>query len=177
MTNKTILVLAIVGTFAAGIFLSGDIAIAAKPLTEVLVANPDPISVTVDNFPDSSSEVIVANTEPIPVSGIASSPVCPPENVQHWYTVQMRQELSNVELRSPTNPTLFEGVDYWINIHSDSVYIMEYQKSVIDRLNELGYEAFDLNIQTSVPLTYNAIAWFTFPPFDLGSHTTICAGQ
>ena len=60
--NKIIPVIAIVFAFTLGTIFSADIATAAKPVTEVLVTNTEPIEVT---------------------GSLTSNPACPEGNIQH----------------------------------------------------------------------------------------------
>ena len=174
--TTTILSFSIVLALVIGIVSSGAIVEAAKPLTEMIIANDNtrPVPVTVQNFPTSSSEVIIANTEPIEVTGISSSPVCPADKVQHWYSMEIQQSLNFIELRSPTNPTIFDGDRYWIQVQHGSNDLINFHDSVIDKLTEMGYEAYNLNTNTSSPLLYS-FDWIGIQNLQPNTHSTICA--
>jgi hypothetical protein len=168
--TTTILGFSIVLALVIGIVSSGSIAEAVKPLTEMIIANDEtnPVPVEVQgNIP-----VEIQGT--VTVTGISSSPVCPADKVQHWYTVRITQSLSFIELRSPTSPTIFDEDEFWIQVHHESDDVIDFHDSVIDRLTELGYEAFNLNTNTNGPLLYS-YDWITIDFLEVGTHTTICA--
>ena len=102
------------------------------------------------------------------------SSVCPADKVQHWYTPRITQSLSFIELRSPTGPTIFNGDQVWIQVHHGSDDIIDFHSSIIDRLTELGYEAFNLDTQTSEPLL-DSFSWISIAFEEPTSHAIICA--
>ena len=102
------------------------------------------------------------------------SSACPADKVQHWYTVRVQNNLSFIELRSTTNPTMFDNELYYINIQHDSNDTIQLRTSVTDRLNDLGYVAFNLNDQSSSPIL-ESFDWIAIAEFELKSHSTICA--
>jgi len=102
-----------------------------------------------------------------------SSLICPAENVKDLYTIRIVNNLSFIELRSPTGPTMFDGEHYWINISMPDSGAMVPHESMIDRLIELGYVAHNTNTGTDFPLE-DSITWIAHTFFQ-DSHTTICA--
>ena len=112
--NK-ITILAISATFA--------ITILAVTAFEVVEAKP-------------LSEVLVVNTEPIEVTGISSSPICPAENVQHWnklvFTVNENQ-------MAPSLPNINNGVVTEIVVQVDPDVPKSIRQLAFEKLDSLGY--------------------------------------
>ena len=115
--NKIIPVIAIVFAFTLGTIFSADIATAAKPVTEVLVTNTEPIEVT---------------------GSLTSNPVCPAENVQHWLNVRFAPTITlqhdtepNITSQASSIPILFEG--------SEVFDLTNVKQKIADKLNEFGY--------------------------------------
>ena len=119
--NKIIPVIAIVFAFTLGTIFSADIATAAKPVTEVLVTNTEPIEVT---------------------GSLTSNPACPEGNIQHWMNFKVTTNNDLIHSSEPTIPPTiiflpvsFSGSELFINDNKDAI--------ISDRLNDLGYTQAD----------------------------------
>jgi len=110
------------------------------------------------------------------IDNLSTSPVCPADKVQHWYTLTVYHTNSNMELRSPTHPTILANQGHWLNIKASSDDLFDHEKLVIDKLIELGYVAYNTDTDISSPLSY-ADTWINIQLFSgaQSSHSTICA--
>ena len=145
--NKIIPVIAIVFAFTLGTVFSADIATAVKPVTEVFVTNTEPIEVT---------------------GSLSADPVCPAENVQHWYTVEFSPGNTIAPFLHDTNPSLTLQ-DHFVPIQLDSSGVIPNSatQQVADRLNELGYFVDDGSIRPITPSDFGSMS--------VDKTTVICA--
>jgi len=115
------------------------------------------------------SEVLVVNTEPIAVTGISSSPICPAENVQHWMNVRL---VAAVSMIHASEPVIRGGEDMFLQIPITGSEVFAFDdrnQHFADRLNDLGY-----TLVGGDPITDSAIGSTNLDANSIG-YSTICA--
>jgi len=149
------------------------LAISVVLIAGSLAASPIAIASDEPDEDDEPEEVIVVNTEPIPVTGsISSSPICPAENVQHWYSWNMTIG-GDTQFIHPTLATLTTGILYNIKVSTSSDEVVEGSQAVSDHLTEIGYEAQNTITGVIGPIDPNTIGLFGLD--DPRLYSTICA--
>ncbi len=134
--NKLITTVVVIGAFSLGVFFSADIANAAKPITEVIVTNP----------------------EPIPVTGLVASSGCPIDKVQHWTNVEADPLTVMVH---DTEPNIQDKFFIPIPTSGDEIIDMQsIRPKIAERLNELGYTDFF----GGFPISKNDIGFVALSP-------------
>ena len=64
---------------------------------------------------------------------------------------------------------------FMATVQQDSTDVIIMRTVVTDRLNELGYTAYNVDTETDIGPILESFDWISFAGNNLVSHTTICA--